>query len=231
MIGQKRKYESIITKKDELINEQKEKIDELEDELKQLREELEKTREELKEAREKKGQPLRYKDLFGDGILSKKVGSFTFFNTAKLNDAFLDIINFADGSEGSLPVGDGMCENMRRYNKVSHAERDGTVPPPCMNPDSDEYRKNIEAVKVQREDSITWKDEYLAFCIYVRAGTTQEFAATLCGISTTLMSNIYHAWGNMLCDSLVEMFPRPTRNDMLRALMYLFSKCLLIILT
>jgi len=219
MIGQKRKYEAIIAKKDELIKEQKEKIDELEEDVKQLRKELEKTQEELKKAREKKGRPLRYSDLFGDGILSKEVGSFTFFNTAELNDSFLNIINFADGSEGSLPEGDGMCENMRRYSLVTAEERDGTVPPPSMDPDSDEYRKKIEAVKERRgrEDGITWKDEYLAFCIYVRAGTTQKFAATLCGISTTLMSNIYHAWGNLLCDSLVEMFPRPTRNEMLRA--------------
>ena len=36
-------------------------------------------------------------------------------------------------------------------------------------------------------------------------------------MSQTLLSNMYHAWGNMLCDSLVEMFPRPARNEMLRA--------------
>ena len=147
MAGQKRKYESIIAKKDELINEQSEKIKQLEEECKQLRDELEKIQKELKRAREKKGRPLCYNDLFGDGILSKMVGSFTFFSTAELNDAFLEIINFADGSEGSLPVGDGMCENMRRYSKVSSEERDGTVPPPCMDPDSDEYRRRIEALQ------------------------------------------------------------------------------------
>ena len=80
--GQKRKYESIIEKKDEKINEQKKIINDLEVELKKLREELMKTQEALKAAKEKKGKPLRYDDLFGDGLLSKNVEAFTFFNTA-----------------------------------------------------------------------------------------------------------------------------------------------------
>ena len=58
MAGQKRKYESIIAKKDELINEQSEKIKQLEDECKQLREELEKSHNEGGNKNSKKKQKL-----------------------------------------------------------------------------------------------------------------------------------------------------------------------------
>jgi predicted RNase H-like nuclease (RuvC/YqgF family) len=54
--GQKRKYGSIIAKKDELINEQSEKIKQLEDECKQLREELEKSHNEGGNKNSKKKQ-------------------------------------------------------------------------------------------------------------------------------------------------------------------------------
>ena len=57
-----------------------------------------------------KDRYLRYDDLRPDGLLGKNVKDFTFFYDFDCNDAFLDSINYADGSEGSLPQADGMCE-------------------------------------------------------------------------------------------------------------------------
>ena len=111
-----------------------------------------------------------------------------------------------------------MCENVCRHNKVTEEERDGAVfsPPPSMDSEYDECKRKIDASKERRSrTSITWKDEHLTFCICARAGTSQDFAETLMGMAPTLISNIYNAWGNMLCVSLVKIFPRPTHNQTL----------------
>ena len=68
------------------------------------------------------GKPLRYKDLYAGGILSKHVDAFTFFSSVELNDAWLELMNFTDG-EGCFDEGDGLCENLRRYLKVRFDER------------------------------------------------------------------------------------------------------------
>ena len=44
---------------------------------------------------------------------------FTFFPDFACNDAFLDVINFTEGCE----PGEGLCENLSRYSKVSIDER------------------------------------------------------------------------------------------------------------
>ena len=213
---EKSRHASEIAKKDEIIRERDETIDQLKKEMDEIKAENKKIHVELRKARERKNQPLRFADLFGDGLLAKNVSAFTFFDTAQINNEFLELINFADGSEGSLPKGDGLCENLRSYKRVSWEERNGEVAPPSLG--DKEWEKKLISIKAQaRDGNMTWKDEYLAFCIYVRAGTTQEFAATLCGISTSRMSDIYRAWGNVLDDALCEMFPRPTRSQLLSA--------------
>lgn len=57
---------------------------------------------------------------------------------------------------------------------------------------------------------MTYKDDYLAWCMYVRAGCTVDFVSSIVGTSKGRMSDIYHEWCNVLDDSLSAMFPRPT---------------------
>ena len=139
------------------------------------------------------------------GILSKSVHSFSLFNTVEQNDAFLALVNHADGSDGSFPVGDGLCENLRYYSRVTLEERAGTEDPPCLN--DEDYAKCLRWGKAKRDSmatTLTWKDDYLAFCSYVRAGTTQQFAATLVGILEGRMSDIFHEWTQILEDALFD---------------------------
>lgn len=177
------------------------------------------SREKLQQChKDNKARPLRYSDLKEGGILSKHVSAFTLFDTVGQNDAFLDLINYADGSEGAHPEGDGMCENLRQYStKVKREERSGEVAPPSMDPDSDEYKKHISRKKAARAGGLTWKDDYLAYCLYIRCGLTMIAAACLVGIEVGRMSDIFHEWTQVLDDALCEMFPRPTRKQMLMA--------------
>ena len=96
----KRKYETIIDKKSAENEEQKKEIDRLRKKIEELEKELEETRALLETLRQQKGKPLRYDDLYAGGILSSRVNAFTFFNTVEKNDAFLDLLNFADGTDG-----------------------------------------------------------------------------------------------------------------------------------
>jgi len=234
MAGTKRKFESIIEEKDGVIRGKEKQISELEDKIKALNEQLEKLRNELEECRKNVNRPLRFEDLKTGGILSKHVKSCTFFDTFEMNNVFLDILNFADGSPGSYPEGDGLLENIRTYSDVKRDERDGKVPPKTYDMDSPEYKEWLRHSKAARGDR-TFRDDYLAFCIYVHAGTTEEFAAALCGISVSRMSNILHGWAQVLDDSLCEWFPRPTRSQLLRAFPQRFleadgdARCLLLL--
>lgn len=214
--GMKRRYEHISKEKDIIIQNQKEKISKLEEENAQYKEELERLRRELKECRKMKGQPLTYEDLRDDGILAKRVGACTFFDTVRQNDAFLALMNFTDG-EGCFPEGDGLLENIRSYSHVKRDERDGVYECPSMDMESPEYKTWLKKSKAAREGGRTWKDDYLAFCLYVRAGCTEEFVSSLCGISVGRMSDIIHGYAQVLDDGLVELFPRPTRSQILRA--------------
>ena len=112
-----------------------------------------------------KGNPLRYSDLYEGGILSKHVEAFTLFNTVEQNNAFLELINYADGSEGSFPIGDGMRENLRIYSKVPIEERLGHVEPPDL--DSSEYKTYLRKSKTARKGGLTWKDNYLLSSMFV----------------------------------------------------------------
>jgi len=169
----------------------------------------------LKQRWEPEARPFTYDDLCAGGVLGNNVKDFTFFDTKEQNDLFLEVVNFADGTEGSFPVGDGLCENMRPYNKIKPDERDGLKDPPCMDMNSPEYAKYIE--KSKRTRSRSYKDDFFAFCVYLKSGATQEFVACLFGMSQATMSNIFHNWAQLLDDTLQRWFPTPTRSQVLRA--------------
>ena len=166
--------------------------------------------------REKKKEPLRYQDLAPGGLLSAHVKDYTLFDTYEQNEAFLGVLNYADGSPGSFPVGDGLCENLRPYSHVEREERDGAKSPPCLDMDSREYKEYIARSKGNSLKDRTWKDDYFTWCMYVRCGMTEQAAAGLSGISTPRMSDIFHEWAQVLDSSLQEWFPCPTRSQLLR---------------
>ena len=213
----KRKYEDIINNNKCNIQSKDNTINELKTDNARLEKELERVQEKLHLLQQRKGQPLRYADMYAGGILSNNVHSFTLFDTIEQNDAFLDIINFADGSDGSFDAGDGLCENLRCYSKIDMKERSGCNDPPSLNHDSDEYMAYLRKRRAAMKGSMTWKDDYFAFCLYVRAGTTQSFAASIVGISVGRMSDVFHEWAQVLDTALCQMFPRPSRRQMLRA--------------
>jgi len=62
---------------------------------------------------------ISYDDLRTGGKLSEFVNDFTFFPSFDSVDAFLGVINYTEGCK----PGDGLCENLRRYSKISVAER------------------------------------------------------------------------------------------------------------
>lgn len=172
----------------------------------------------LKQLREGIARPFKYLDLYEGGMLSSHVKNFTFFNTIRQNDKFLDALNYTDGSEGSFPEGDGLCENLRAPNDVDWEELAGTKAPPSMDIDSPEYKEWLRRSKAARKPTgRNWKDDYLAYSIYLRSGATQEFVACLCGISSSRMSEILHEWTQVLDKSLQRWFPTPTRSQVLRA--------------
>jgi hypothetical protein len=57
----------------------------------------------------KKGT-LTFHSLCSGGILEKYVKDFTYFATVELNEAFLEVINYSDGSEGACEEGNGLCQ-------------------------------------------------------------------------------------------------------------------------
>ena len=90
-----------------------------------------------------KGQPLCYSDMYASGILIKDVHYFLLFDTIEQNVAFLKLINFADGKEGSFIKGDGLCENVRSYSKVQMEEQSGQVDPPSLEAEFEDYVKYL----------------------------------------------------------------------------------------
>ena len=66
----------------------------------------------------------------------------------------------------------GLCENMRRYNSVTRAERQGEKAPP-------------NDMKMQTEKrKLSYKDEWLIFNIYCHVGMTQEAICPLFGLKS-----------------------------------------------
>ncbi len=186
-----------------VIRKHEETISKLEDMIKELEEEDQEKATLLKELREGIARPLKYDDLYEGGMLSKHVKNFTFFDTIRQNDKFLEALNYTDGWEGSFREGDGLCENLRAPKDADWDERAGKKEPPSMDIDSPEYKDFLRRSKAARKVSgRTWKDDYLAYSIYLRSGATQEFVACLCGISSSRMSEILHEWTQVLDKSL-----------------------------
>ena len=214
--GQKRKFDEMMAKSEEEKSALRLRVQELEKRVEVLEGLIKQMESEINELKEQKGQPLRYKDLYPGGVLADHVRSLTLFHTIEQMDAFLNLLNHTDGSQGSRPVGDGYCENLRRYSKVSWDERGNEIEPSLL--DDEDYAAYLKRRNAARKDGgMTWKDDFLAWSIYVRAGTTMDFAAAVVGVSIGRLSDIFHEWNNLLDSSLQEAFPDPTRSQMLRA--------------
>mmetsp|Transcript_23108 Transcript_23108/g.46213 ORF Transcript_23108/g.46213 Transcript_23108/m.46213 type:complete len:495 (+) Transcript_23108:221-1705(+) len=112
-----------------VIHDQKETIERLNEMIANLDEDVKEKAELLKQLRASGGRPLKFQDLFDGGMLSKNVKNFTFFHTAKQNDLFLEVLNYADGSPGSYPEGDGLCENLADIKvSVGTNDRESKIP-------------------------------------------------------------------------------------------------------
>ena len=53
--------------------------------------------------------------------------------------------------------------------------------------------------------------------MYTRCNLSQSRTAALFGIGPTVVHNIVYAWANVLCITLKQFFPVPTRSQMHRA--------------
>jgi len=107
-----------------VVTEQKDKLTCLQKDKTELGQVLSETRMQLQQCSLQKGRPhLRYSDLYAGCLLEKYVHAFTFFDTIGQNDALLDLWNYADGSVGSFPVGDGMYTKLRAYSHVKMSKR------------------------------------------------------------------------------------------------------------
>jgi hypothetical protein len=182
LAGMKRKYDDMIAKTKAELEAERIRVAELEARIEGLEKEIANLRNLLEETKRMKGRPLRYIDLYPGGVLAKHVNAFTPFPTIEQNDAFISLMNHTDGSPGSRPEGDGYLENIRPYSKVTRRERDGEEEPPSLT--AEEYAKFLRRRSAQHsDDSMTYKDDYLAYWIYVRAGTTSKFTETIVGCS------------------------------------------------
>ena len=180
---------------------------------------------------------ITYADLKPGGILSDVVKDFAFFPDFDSNDAFLDVINFSEVCE----PGNGLCENLARYSKISVSRRK-------------EYNDNLKATKNRATETDTTDDEEVnnnhsddmsissdeghtlekvntrkrsgppanstagkLYCFYVRCNLTMKRVTALFGVTSTLVHDIVYAWANLQYDVLEQLFPAPTRSHMLRA--------------
>ena len=82
-------------------------------------------------------RPLYYEDLAPGGILAEHVDVFPLFQSYAKNEVFLDFINYVDGTEESLPMDDGFCENLCSYSHVRMNECSGGMQPPSMDINSE----------------------------------------------------------------------------------------------
>ena len=72
------------------------------------------------------------------------------------NNAFLELLNYADGSPGAFPVKDGLCENNRPYSKVPMDERSGKIEPPWLCADSGEYEDYLYRRRKGMNNNMSW---------------------------------------------------------------------------
>jgi hypothetical protein len=162
----------------------------------------------LEKVKAKKGT-LTFDSLRSGGILEKYVKDFTYFATVELNEAFLEVINYADGSEGACEEGDGLCQRLARYTHLSIAKRKAAAAAgelACQG-----------STKKHGQGPLDYKTEYLAYCLYAHAGMTQRRIAPFFGISETTIHNTVYCWANLMDDILKAWFPPPTHSQMLAA--------------
>ena len=139
LAGQKRKFDEMKNHYEDKIKMLKAEIATLHKHVENLNETLARTQELLESVKNHLGRPLRYNDLHGDGILADSVEHFTFFKTAKANDAFLKLLNHTDGTPNSFPEGDGLLENLRPFSHLPSGEKFGDQPPPSL--DEEDYSR------------------------------------------------------------------------------------------
>jgi hypothetical protein len=150
---------------------------------------------------------LSYADFQPGGILADAVEEFTFFPGAACNNAFLDLINFTDGCD----PGDGLCENIVRFFKVSIADRREFQRNEIMDIDNNAGRPRGRGRKLD------WKTEWLVYNFYSQCGVSMIRVSKLFVIGMSLVHDSVYAWANVLCMTLEKFFPVPTRSQLLRS--------------
>jgi len=158
---------------------------------------------------------LSFDSLRPGGILNRNVKDFTYFPSYEANEAFLEVINYAEGTEGACEAGDGLCECLARYTKLSIEERkkfaEITGEDECQEGISENHASG------HRQGKLDYKSEYLVYNIYVHCGWTERLIAPLFDVSPMTVHNIIYAWANLMNDVLSAWFPTPTRSQLLRS--------------
>ena len=100
LAGKKRKHDEICNANEAEKRMLKERACKAEERVKKLEKRLDRARETIEMLQKEKASPLRYDDLYEGRLLANHVEAFTLFDTVAQNDAFLELINYADGTEG-----------------------------------------------------------------------------------------------------------------------------------
>ena len=139
---------------------------------------------------------LLYDDLQPGGALGAAVKDFTFFPDYDCNEAFLELLNFAE--EGKP----GLCEDLVRYSKVSVESRREYQ----LSAD-DQAAETLTQMHSGRRRKLHWKTEWLSYNFYARCGMSMRRICTLFGVGLTLVHDAIYAWANLLCVCLSTFFP------------------------
>lgn len=114
--------------------------------------------------------------------LSKYVSVFTFFNTYEENLAFLDGVNVKLNAHDA-----GTITRVLRQSISDKKQRN---------------KKGLPGVgggkKGGRLRSLSYKDEWFIFQLYLHAGFTYKQIEGLCNVSPSMISDIVHSWAAYL---------------------------------
>ena len=131
---------------------------------------------------------------------------FTFFPDFDCNEAFLELLNFAE--EGKP----GICENLVRYSKVSIQSRREYQ----LSVD-DEAAEMLTEMRSSRRRKLHWKTEWLIYNVYARCDMNMRRIRILFGVGLALLHDAVYVWANLLCVCLQNFFPVPTGSQLLWA--------------
>jgi hypothetical protein len=119
--------------------------------------------------------------------------------------------------------GNGLCENLARYSKISVAKRkehnsnlrannNGDPNTNQNNSDNESDSMSICSEEPEDDDNLNfdslphrqkgpprklhWKTEYLIYCFYVKCNISQKRCAALFGVGCTLVHDIVYSWVN-----------------------------------